>query len=120
MAAKSDDKWTLTNQTSNGLGGVTQDLNTGMSYDAEGNEIVPEVRVPDGEEIVQQDQLGVYRRTVFSNGAVETVQTKPAENTAHDEIVTPVPLPGEQQDVSGTGQDAATKPKVAPGAKKSS
>lgn len=116
--AESKDKWVRTVGTSNGLGGITQDLNTGMTYDAEGNEVVPDVRVPDGEEVVQTDQLGVYRRTVFSDGSVETVQTKPAEVTDAKSIVTPVPLPGEQQDVAGTGQDAATKPKVAPSAKK--
>ena len=111
-----DDKWVQKAQTSNGLGGVTQDLNTGLSYDAEGKVVIPEVRVPDGTTVVQQDQLGAFRRTVFSDGSVETVQTLPAERS-DGSIVTPVPLPGEKQDVTGTGQDAATKPKVAPGAK---
>jgi hypothetical protein len=102
--------------TTGGIGGLNQDLNTGLVSDAEGNVVVPEVRIPDGTTVVQQDQIGAFRRTVFSNGAVETIQTLPA-NVSNGEIVTPVPLPGEQQDVSGTGQDAATKPKVAPGAK---
>lgn len=102
--------------TSGGFGGLNQDLTTGLMVDADGNTVVPEVRVPDGTHIIQQDQIGAFRRTVFSNGAVETVQTE-AANGGNGEIQTPVPLPGEQQDVTGTGQDAATKPKVAPGAK---
>jgi hypothetical protein len=100
-----------------GLGGLAQDLQTGLNYDAEGNVVVPEVRVPDGATVVQQDQIGAFRRTVFSNGAVETIQVEEA-NTGNDgEIVTPVALPGEQQDVTGTGQDKATKPKMAPSSK---
>lgn len=117
MADSSKDKWTSPIRTSGGLGGVNQDLNTGLSYDADGSPVVPDVNVPEGTEIVQQDQIGVYRRTVFSNGAVETVQTLPAEPGDPTRVKTPVPLPGEQQDVAGTGQDAATKPKVAPKSK---
>lgn len=100
----------------NGISGTRQNLATGLQEDADGNVVVPDVQVPDGEKIIQQDQIGAFRRTVFSNGAVETIQTEPA-NAASGEIVTPVPLPGEQQDVTGTGQDAAYKPKTAPGAK---
>jgi hypothetical protein len=103
-------------RTTGGFGGLNQNLSTGLLEDNDGNVVVSEVRVPDGARIVQQDQIGAFRRTVFSNGAVETVQTEPA-NTNGDEIVTPVPLPGESQDVTGTGQDAAYKPKVAPSAK---
>lgn len=108
--------WVLRGETTNGLGGQRQDLTSGMVIGADGEPIVPEVDVPKGEKIIQQDQIGVFRRTVFSNGAVETVQTEPA-NRGSGEIITPVPLPGEQQDVTGTGQDAAYQPKTAPGAK---
>lgn len=106
-------------RTTGGIGGLNQDLNTGMVHDANGDVVVPEVNVPRGTEIVQQDQIGVYRRTVFSDGSVETVQTQPAEPGDPTRIKTPVPLPGEAQDVSGTGQDAAYKPKTAPSSKKS-
>ena len=34
--------------------------------------------MPKGAEIVKTHQLGVYRRTVFSDGSVETIQTEPA------------------------------------------
>lgn len=117
--AKSDSKNESQNvntaglSTSGGFGGMNQSLSNGMQYDADGNMVVPEVRVPDGTEIVQQDQIGAFRRTVFSNGAVETVQTQPATPGDGVTIVTPVPLPGEQEDVTGTGQDAVTKPKTA-------
>lgn len=106
-------------RTTGGLGGVNQDLSTGMSYDAEGNEVVREVpkTKDNGATVVQVDKLGVYDRHVYSDGSVATIQARPAENTDPSKIVTPVPLPGEKQDVAGTGQDAATKPKVAPGAK---
>ena len=108
------DEWVATQTTTNGLGGLRQDLNTGLMHDAEGNVVVPDVVVPAGAtKAVQQDQIGAFRRTVFDNGQVETIQTLPAERS-DGSIVTPVPLPGEQQDVSGTGQDRATKPKVAP------
>jgi hypothetical protein len=103
--------------TTGGFGGVNQDLGTGLLYDAEGNAVIPEVRVPDGTTIVQQEQLGAFRRTVFSDGRVETIQTEPAQRNDARTIRTPVPLPGEQQDVAGTGQDAALKPKMAPAAK---
>lgn len=103
--------------TSGGFGGINQSLQTGLNYDSDGNAVIPDVNVPDGTTVVQQDQIGAFRRTVFSNGAVETVQTEPANQSNTGEIVTPVPLPGEQQDVTGTGMDAATKPKIAPGAK---
>src|SRR5687768_15358335 len=103
-------------RTTGGLGGLNQNLNTGLQEDADGNVVVPEVVVPRGTTVIQQDQIGAFRRTVFSDGSVETIQTEPA-NQGDGSIVTPVPLPGEQQDVTGTGQDAATKPKVAPGAK---
>jgi hypothetical protein len=95
-----------------GLGGLAQDLSTGLNYDANGDVVVPEVRIPDGAHVVQQGMVGAFRRTVFSNGAVEVIQTEPAEPS--NGIVTPVPLPGEAQDVSGTGQDSAYKPKVGP------
>jgi hypothetical protein len=115
--AKSDsnENWQTKASTTGGFGGLNQNLNTGLMEDSEGNVVVPEVRVPDGAEIVQQDQIGAFRRTVFSNGAVETIQTEPAEPSG--EIQTPVPLPGESQDVTGTRQDEAYKPKTAPGAK---
>jgi hypothetical protein len=105
-------------QTTGGIGGINQDLNTGLNVDADGNVVEREVIVPRGTEIVQQDQIGAFRRTVFSDGSVETVQTKPAERGEPGRIKTPVPLPGEQQDVAGTGQDAATKPKTASNSKK--
>lgn len=116
--AKSDSNanWTSPVSTSGGFGGTNQSLTDGLNYDADGNPVIPDVDVPDGTTVVQQDQIGAFRRTVFSNGAVETIQTLPA-NQGDGEIVTPVPLPGEQQDVTGTGMDAATMPKVAPGAK---
>jgi len=107
------DSWVSTQSTTGGIGGLTQNLNDGLNYDAEGNAVIPDVEVPAGTTVVQQDQIGAFRRTVFSNGAVETIQTLPAE-PGDGSIVTPVPLPGEQQDVTGTGMDAATKPKVAP------
>lgn len=102
--------------TSGGLGGLRQNLVTGLQEDADGNPVVPDVVVPKGTHVVQQDQIGAFRRTVFSDGSVETIQNKPA-NSNGGEIVTPVPLPGESQDVTGTGQDEAYKPKVAPSAK---
>jgi len=105
------DNWQLKSSTTGGFGGLNQSLNDGLNYDADGNAVIPEIDVPDGTEIVQTGQIGAFRRTVFSNGAVETIQTKPA-NQGDGSIVTPVPLPGEQQDVTGTGQDAATKPKL--------
>lgn len=110
------DNWVSTQSTTGSIGGLSQNLNTGLMEDSDGNAVVPEVRVPDGTKIVHQEQIGAFRRTVFSNGAVETIQTEPA-NQGDGSIVTPVPLPGEQQDVSGTGQDAVTKPKTA-GSKK--
>lgn len=117
MATSSkSENWQLRGATTNGLGGQNQDLTTGLNTDGDGKVVVPEVDVPKGEKIIQQDQIGAFRRTVFSNGAVETIQTEPA-NGGTGEIVTPVPLPGEQQDVTGTGQDEAYKPKTAPGAK---
>jgi hypothetical protein len=114
---KNNDAPAAVGSTTGGFGGLNQDLGTGLMVDAEGNTVVPEVRVPDGATIVQTDQIGAFRRTVFSNGAVETVQTEPAQRGDARTIRTPVPLPGEQQDVSGTGQDAATRPKMAPSAK---
>lgn len=116
--AKNDNNNTGTRSisTSGGLGGLRQNLVTGLQEDAGGNPVVPDVVVPNGTHIIQQDQIGAFRRTVFSDGSVETIQTEPA-NQGNGEIVTPVPLPGESQDVTGTGQDAAYKPKVAPGAK---
>lgn len=109
--AKNDDNFQLAATTTGGFGGQNQNLTTGLIEDADGNPVIPEVRVPDGATIVQQGMVGAFRRTVFSNGAVETVQVEPA-NRNNGQIVTPVPLPGEQQDVTGTGQDAATKPKL--------
>jgi hypothetical protein len=110
------ENWQPKSAYTDGIGDTRQNLTTGLQEDADGNVVVPEVKVPEGTTIVQQDQIGAFRRTVFSNGAVETVQPRPA-TAGTGEIVTPVPLPGEKQDVTGTGQDAATKPKVAPGAK---
>ena len=105
-------------RTSNGLGDTVQDLGTGLNYDRDGNVVVPEVEIPRGAtKVVQQDQIGAFRRTVFDNGQVETIQTEPAERS-DGSIGTPVPLPGEQQDVTGTGMDAVTKPKVAANAVK--
>lgn len=120
--AENKENWVRTVGSTNGLGGVRQDLQTGLSYDADGNVVtadVPAVK-PNGAKVVEVGQLGVYDRHVYSDGSVATVQARPAKSTPDNEIATPVPLPGEQQDVSGTGQDAATKPKVAPAAKKSS
>lgn len=112
MAKSDSDQKASTAQNRQGtLQGFT-DLNTGLQHDDEGNIVVPEVNIPKGERVIQQDQIGAFRRTVFSNGAVETVQTEPA-NTGGGEIQTPVPLPGEKQDVTGTGQDAAYQPKTA-------
>ena len=116
MASK-DTQYVWKAQTSNGIGGLSQDLSTGMVTDAEGNVVVPEIENKPGVDIVQVDQLGVFRRVVYSDGSVATVQTEPAEPGDPTRVKTPVPLPGEQQDVTGTGQDAATKPQVAPGAK---
>lgn len=98
-------------RTTGGLGGLNQNLTTGLMEDADGNAVVPEIDVPEGAEIVKTHQIGAFRRTVFSNGAVETVQTLPA--TPGDGTVGTVVLPGEQHDVTGTGQDADTKPKLA-------
>lgn len=116
MADSKSENWVQNVYTTNGLGGLRQNLQTGLMEDADGNAVVPDVVVPTGTKIVQQDQIGAFRRTVFSDGSVETIQTEPA-NTGNGEIQTPVPLPGESQDVTGTGQDAAYKPKTAPGAK---
>lgn len=113
---KSSENWQSSASTTGGFGGLNQNLTTGLMEDSDGNVVVPDVVVPDGATVVQQDQIGAFRRTVFSNGAVETVQTLPAES-GDGSIATPVALPGEQQDVTGTGMDAATKPKTAPGAK---
>lgn len=111
------DNWQRTDtRTTGGLGGLKQNLTTGLQEDADGNPVIPDVEVPRGTTVIQQDQIGAFRRTVFSDGSVETIQTLPA-NSGSGEIVTPVPLPGEKQDVTGTGQDEAYKPKVAPGAK---
>ena len=117
MAVKDNSVRTVS--STNGIGGVSQDLQTGLSHDAEGNVVTVDVPAekPNGAKVVQVDQIGVYDRHIYSDGSVATVQMRPANVTSDSEIVTPVPLPGEQQDVSGTGQDAATKPKVAPGAK---
>lgn len=116
MAKSDSDKSASTVQsglsTSGGFGGTNQSLITGLHYDTDGNAVIPEIEVPKGAEIVTTQQIGAFRRTVFSTGAVETVQTEPA-NQGDGKIVTPVPLPGEQQDVAGTGQDAVTKPKTA-------
>ncbi len=113
--ANDNDNWTSNLATSNGLGGLNQDLNTGLMHDAEGNVVIPEVTIPRGAtRVVQQDQIGAFRRTVFDNGQVETIQTLPAERGDAYTIVTPVPLPGEQEDIAGTGQDEATRPKLAP------
>lgn len=116
MAKNDNDNWQLSASTTGGFGGLNQDLNTGLMVDGDGNAVVPEIRVPDGETIVQTEQDGAFRRTAFSNGAVETIQTQPASR-GDGGIVTPVPLPGEQQDVTGTGLDKVTKPKVSPTAK---
>ena len=109
--AKTEDNFQIKTSTSGGFGGTNQSLNDGLNYDADGNAVIPEIDVPEGTEIVQTGQMGAFRRTVFSSGAVEVIQTKPA-NAGDGSIVTPVPLPGESQDVTGTGQDAATKPKL--------
>lgn len=111
MADAKSDKWTTKTKTTGGFGGLNQNLTTGLMEDADGNAAVPEIDVPKGTEIVQTGQIGAFRRTVFSDGSVETIQTEPA-NQGDGEIVTPVPLPGEQQDVTGTGQDKDTKPKL--------
>lgn len=116
--AENKENWVRTQTTTNGLGGLRQDLNTGLQYDADGNAVIPDIVVPQGQTVVQTDQIGAFRRTVFSDGSVETIQTLPA-NQGDGSIVTPVPLPGESQDVTGTGQDAAYKPKTAPSSKKS-
>lgn len=111
MAESKNDKWVQNTNTSGGFGGLNQNLTTGLMEDADGNAVVPEIDVPKGTEIVQTGMVGAFRRTVFSDGSVETIQTEPA-NQGDGEIVTPVPLPGEQQDVTGTGQDKDTKPKL--------
>lgn len=98
-------------RTTGGIGGLNQNLTTGLMEDADGNAVVPDIVVPDGTEIVKTHQIGAFRRTVFSNGAVETIQTQPA--TPGDGTVGTVVLPGEQHDVTGTGMDADTKPKLA-------
>lgn len=114
---KTDSKdWKLSGVSQGGLGGTSQSLTTGLNYDGDGNVVIPDIVIPKGESIVQSEQDGAFRRTIFSNGAVETIQTLPA-NGGDGKIVTPVPLPGESQDVTGTGQDAAYQPKTAPGAK---
>lgn len=112
------DNWQIKQSTTGGFGGLNQSLNDGLSYDSDGKPVIPEINVPDGTEIVQTGQIGAFRRTVFSNGAVETVQTLPAVQ-GDGSIVTPVPLPGEQQDVTGTGMDKDTKPKLMTGGGKS-
>jgi len=109
--ADNKDNWTTKLNTSGGFGGLNQSLNDGLMYDGDGKPVVPEIVVPKGAEIVQSGMVGAFRRTVFSDGSVETVQTLPAV-PSDGKIVTPVPLPGEQQDVTGTGQDADTKPKL--------
>ena len=105
------DNWTSKVSTSGGFGGLNQSLDDGLMYDADGKAVIPEIVVPKGAEIVQTGQIGAFRRTVFSTGAVETIQTLPAK-PGDGSIVTPVALPGESQDVTGTGQDADTKPKL--------
>lgn len=97
--------------TSGGFGNLNQNLTTGLMEDADGNAVVPEIDVPEGTEIVKTHQIGAFRRTIFSNGAVETIQTEPAK-PGDGTVGLPV-LPGEQHDVTGTGMDADTKPKPA-------
>lgn len=109
--AENKDNWVNKTSTSGGFGGLNQSLDDGLMYDGDGNAVIPEIVVPKGTEVVQTGQIGAFRRTVFSDGSVETVQTKPA-NQSDGKIVTPVPLPGESQDVTGTGMDADTKPKL--------
>jgi uncharacterized protein (DUF1684 family) len=112
-----DNKGTQRLSTTNGIGDLHQNLLTGLMEDRDGNVVVPDVTIPRGAtKTVQQDQLGVFRRTVFDNGQVETIQTLPVQQ-GDGSIVTPVPLPGQQEDVAGTGQDEATKPKLAPSRK---
>ena len=109
--ANDKDNWVSKTSTSGGFGGLNQSLDDGLMYDGDGKAVIPEIVVPKGAEIVQTGMIGAFRRTVFSTGAVEVVQTlpiKPGDGT----IVTPVALPGEQQDVSGAGMDADTKPKL--------
>lgn len=117
MAKSDNDNWTSPQFTSGGITGTRQNLADGLQYDSDGNVVVPEVDVPDGTTIVQQDQIGAFRRTVFSNGQVETIQTKAANQGPQGTVATPVALPGEQQDVTGTGMDEATQPKIAPDSK---
>lgn len=119
MAKNDNGNAAPTISTTNGIGGVRQDLQTGLSYDTEGNVVTVDVPAEkaNGARVVQVDELGVYDRHVYSDGSVATVQTRPANVTSSTEISTPVPLPGEKQDVSGTGQDSATKPKFAPTSK---
>lgn len=85
-----------------------QDLVTGLVYDSDGNAIIPEIERPD--EVVQVDQIGAFRRVVYSDGSVATTQTEPV-NQGGDELNTPIPLPGEAYDQTGTGaNEAAEKP----------
>lgn len=119
MAKSDNSNQAPTISTTNGIGGVRQDLQTGLSYDSDGNVVtadVPAVKA-NGATVGQVDQIGVYDRHVYTDGSVATVQTRPANVTSSAEVEFPVPLPGEKQDVSGTGQDAATKPKFAPNSK---
>lgn len=118
MADKQQQGHRIATGTTGRIDGNRQDLETGLVYDSDGNVVVPEIedKTKSGVRVVQVDQIGAFRRVVYSDGSVATVQTEPASQ-GDGEIVTPVPLPGEQQDVTGTGMDAATKPKVAPGAK---
>jgi len=73
-----DNKWTVNVATSGGFGGLNQNLNTGLMEDGDGKPVIPEVVVPKGATVISTNQDGVFRRTVFSTGAVEVVQTLPS------------------------------------------
>jgi hypothetical protein len=101
--AKSADKTSTHKQPQDGqnqdvLSG-SQSLTTGLVYDADGNAIIPEIE--DQDNVLEVQQIGVYRRVVYTDGRVATTQTEPVDQSS--EIGTPVPLPGDVQDQTGSG-----------------
>lgn len=90
MPAGSDTQDVLTGQ---------QSLVTGLVYDADGKPIIPEIE--DEENVHEVQQIGAFRRVIYTDGRVATTQTEPLNATP--EIQTPVPAPGDVQDQTGAG-----------------
>lgn len=88
-------------RTANVVGTIDgyQDLDTGLVHKADGTVVTPEIKDP--EKVLEVQQIGAYRRVVYTDGTVATAQIEAAGGGS--EIETPVPRPGGEQDQTSQG-----------------